>query len=139
MVGVFTIILWLILICLTISDYYNSYFDSWYVTILVLCYVPLLAAAIMFLSWLSSSPESQHQELKRLPCAAILAIISILLAQVTLVVYILKFYKYDYVYTGYQPWDENDAKYIKQTKLSYIAISSAISVVLISFYGYVCY
>jgi hypothetical protein len=62
-----------------------------------------------------------------------------LLAEVTLVVYVLKFYHYDYVYTGYQPWDENDAKYIKQTKLSYIAISSAVSAVLIGIYGYLCY
>ena len=139
MVGIFTILLWLVLISLTISDFYNSYFERWYVITLVFCYVPLFTAAIIFLAWLCASKENQEQDLKRLPCASILAIISILLAQVALVVYILKFYKYDYVYTGYQPWDENDAKYIKQTKLSYIAISSSVSVVLISIYGYVCY
>jgi hypothetical protein len=137
--SIFTILLWSVLISLTFSDFYNSYFDRWYVITLIFCYVPLFFAAIFFLSWLAASSKNQHQDLKRLPSASILAIISILLAQVTLVVYIMKFYKYDYVYTGYQPWDENDAKYIKQTKLSYIAISSGVSIVLISIYGYVCY
>ena len=58
MAGVFTILLWLTLISLTISDYYNSYFDRWYVTALVFCYVPLFAAALMFLAWLCASPET---------------------------------------------------------------------------------
>ena len=51
----------------------------------------------------------------------------------------MKFYKYDYVYTGYQSWDDNDAKFIKQTKISYIGISSAITFGLILIYSYILY
>ena len=57
-IGANTVILWLLLFFLTLADFYNEYFDWWYVAIMMAFYIPLLVSSVLFLSWMSSSIKS---------------------------------------------------------------------------------
>jgi hypothetical protein len=54
-----------------------------------------------------------------------------------LTIYICFLYKYDSVYTGFEPVSEDsDSRYIKQPKLEYILISAIVTVLLLLIYTY---
>lgn len=55
--GVFSILLALFLFILTLMDYYNDYFDWWYVTVMLILYAPLFVTVLLFMMWMAAKDE----------------------------------------------------------------------------------
>ena len=133
--AVFTILLWLFLNILALMELYNDYFDWWYVLILMIFYIPLIITVYYNLVWIQASKEDKIKAVNNLPCGCWLAIISITLAELWLIIYIVFFYKFHDVYTGFQPVQENP-NYVVQTKKAYIFYSLFFTFVLCFFFAY---
>ena len=116
-----------------ISNYYNEYFDWWFVTAMIAIYTPLFVSVILFLIYLSSTVESQKSDLKWLKLASWIAIAVLILGFIWLTIYICFLYKYEFVYTGFGNYN---AHYIKQPKKEYLIISGVVTILLSSIYVY---
>lgn len=110
----------------------NEYFDWWYVTIMLVLYIPLFVGAVMFFNYFFCANTEGHR--KNLTLALWLAIISLVLTTIWMCIYICCFYKYEKVYTGSHPWNED--QYIKQSKKNYVVIGIVTSCVIIILYLY---
>ena len=89
------------LITLALMEFYNDYFDWWYVAVLIILYTPLLIAVYFFLMWLSASKRDKVTAIDKLPLACWLIITSLVLTELWLIIYIVYLYKYQEVYTGF--------------------------------------
>ena len=127
-IGLFICILLVCYWFFTLSDYMNEYFDWWYVTIMLALYIPLFVAVILFFNFFFCKKE-QESHRKKLVLACWLAVISLALTMIWTLVYICTLYKYEFVYTGSRPWNED--QYIKQSKKNYAVITIVIGMVLI--------
>ena len=109
-IGLFTVILLVCYWFFTLSDFMNEYFDWWYVVIMLILYIPLFVAVILLFNFFFCKRDTEGHR-KKLVLAMWLAVISIALTTVWTCIYICCFYKYEFVYTGSHPWDED--QYIK--------------------------
>ena len=110
-IGCFTFILLLCYWFMTLSLYMNEYFDWWYVTIMLVLWLPLAVAALLFFNFFLCGDGNTEGSRRKLTLACWLAIISIVLTEVWTCIYICCLYKHEHVYTGSHPWDED--QYIK--------------------------
>ena len=94
-------------------DFYNDFFDWWYVLVILILYIPLLVTVYFVFIWMSASKEEKITAVNDLPCACWLAILSLCLAEWWLIIYIIWIYKPKDVYTGYQTVEDNPNGYIK--------------------------
>jgi cytochrome bd-type quinol oxidase subunit 1 len=111
----------------------NEYFEWWYVTIMLVLYIPLFVAAILFFNFFFCKREKESHR-KRLVLACWLAIISLVLTMIWTLVYICCLYKYEFVYTGSRPWNED--QYIKQSKKNYAVLTIVIGTVFVLIFLY---
>ena len=117
---------------MTLSQYMNEYFDWWYVTVMLVLWLPLAVAALLFFNYfLCADTEAARNNL---PLACWLAIASLILTSLWTCIYICCFYKYDHVYTGSHPWNED--QYIMQSKKNYVVIGLVTAVILLIFFLY---
>mgnify|MGYP006126264227 CR=1 FL=1 len=116
-VSVFTMILWSFLLILEIADFYNDYFEWWYVAGMIAIYSPLFVSVCIFMVYLSSTIESQKSDLTWLILGSWIAIGVLTAGFIWLVIYICFLYKYDFVYTGFEHYNRSNSRYIKQPKL----------------------
>ena len=99
--GLFIIFLWLLLNTLALMDLYNDYLDWWYVAVMMILYLPLLGTVYYTLAWMTASSDDKITAVNDFPCGCWLAILSLCLAELWLIIYIVYLYKHKDVYTGY--------------------------------------
>ena len=109
-IGLFTVILLVCYWFFTLSDFMNEYFDRWYVVIMLILYIPLFAAVILIFNFFFCKRDTEGHR-KKLVLAMWLAVLSIALTVIWTCIYICCLYKYEFVYTGSHPWNED--QYIK--------------------------
>lgn len=130
----FIAVLTIVLIAVQISQQFflmlNDQVKWWYPFVNVILYLPTYTGASFFVVWLGKDDISNRG---RLPCGAILVVISTSLVAAWAIIYFVWIYKQEYVYYG---WGTPESGYLKFQKKYYIFRELLTAVIILTLYSY---